>query len=238
MVVPELLGDLGLAIETWGALWAAIAFGVLVFSIPGGALGDRFGARRAVGCGIALIGGSLLLRAGATGFPSALLSMVLFGLALGAHPRQSRQGAGALVPARPARYGQRGESQAGIGLGLGTAMLVTPMILTPLGGWRGVTRALGWLLVGRAGFWLLTVRDRVAVSGSSAGRPRFTESVRRVLAVRDVRLVALCNGLYFGGYLAHRVHVPGRMASSAPMIQRSRAIVDESGEAREHSGLP
>jgi MFS family permease len=207
MVVPELLRDLGLTIETWGVLWSAIAFGVLVFSIPGGALGDRFGARRAVGCGIALIGASLLLRATAAGFPSALLSMVLFGLALGLVLANLAKALALWFPADELGMAN-GVSQAGIGLGLGTATLVTPMILVPFGGWRGVTSVLGWLIVGLAGFWLSMVRDRVPVSGSPVARLQLKASVGRVLAVKDMRLVALCNFLYFGGYLGALGYLP------------------------------
>src|SRR4029450_6401597 len=83
MVVPDVLGDLGLQIGQWGVLWAGISLGVLVSSIPAGALGDPFGARHSVGWGTALIGLSLLLRATATGFVPVLFAMVLFGLTLG-----------------------------------------------------------------------------------------------------------------------------------------------------------
>jgi len=37
MVVPNLLGDLGLEIGQWGILWAGISLGVLISSVPAGA---------------------------------------------------------------------------------------------------------------------------------------------------------------------------------------------------------
>src|SRR5262245_22874768 len=83
MVVPDVLGDLGLQISQWGVLWAGISLGMLVVSMPAGALGDHFGARHSVGWGTALIGLSLLLRAIAAGFLTEWVAMVLFGLALG-----------------------------------------------------------------------------------------------------------------------------------------------------------
>jgi len=79
MVVPDLLGDLGLKIGQWGVLWAGISLGVLVSSIPASVLGDHFGARHGVGWGIVLIGMSLLLRATATGFLTMFFAMVLCG---------------------------------------------------------------------------------------------------------------------------------------------------------------
>src|SRR5262249_54873559 len=83
MVVPDVLGDLGLQIGQGGVLGEGLSLGILVSSIPAGALGDHFGARHSVGWGTALIGLTLLLRATATGFLTVLLAMVLFGLALG-----------------------------------------------------------------------------------------------------------------------------------------------------------
>src|SRR5262249_31274889 len=38
MVVPQLLADLRLEVAMWGILWSAISLGVLLFSVPAGAL--------------------------------------------------------------------------------------------------------------------------------------------------------------------------------------------------------
>lgn len=62
MLVSQVLQDLGLAMSDWGALWAAISFGTVLFAIIGGALGDRFGIRLTVGAGTFFMGCFLLLR--------------------------------------------------------------------------------------------------------------------------------------------------------------------------------
>ncbi len=49
MFVPEVTSDLGLEIADWGALWSGIPLGVMLFSMPAGALGDRYGVRAALG---------------------------------------------------------------------------------------------------------------------------------------------------------------------------------------------
>ena len=200
MVVPDLLGDLGLQIGQWGVLWAGISLGVLVSSIPAGALGDHFGAQHSVGWGIGLIGLSLLLRATAAGFLTVLFAMVLFGLALGLVFANLAKAIAVWFP--PNELGMAyGVNQAGIGLGIGVATLVTPLLLTPLGGWRGLTRLLGYVTLALAAFWLLTVRDRAVVASSNAGRGRVWQAMGQALAVKELRIVALCSFLFFGGNL-------------------------------------
>jgi nitrate/nitrite transporter NarK len=178
---------------------------VLVFSIPAGTLADRFGARLGVGCGVALIGLSLLLRATAAGLLSVFFAMVLFGVALGLVFATLAKALALWFPATELGMAN-GIGQAGIGLGLGAATLLTPRLLPALGGWRGLTSILGYMTIASAAFWLLAVRDRAGES--SAERMRALESLKQVLAVKDLRLVALCNFLYFGGYLGALGYLP------------------------------
>jgi AAHS family 3-hydroxyphenylpropionic acid transporter len=207
MVVPGVLGDLGLQIGQWGVLWAGISLGVLVSSIPAGALGDHFGARHGVGWGIVLIGLSLLLRATAAGFLTVFFTMVLFGLALGFVFANLAKAIALWFP--PNELGMAsGVGQAGIGLGIGVATLVTPLLLAPLGGWRGLSRFLGYGALALAAFWLLTVRDRPVVARSRARRERIWESMGQVLAVKELRIVALCSFLFNGGNLGALGYLP------------------------------
>ena len=82
MFVPALTADLGLEISAWGPLWSGIPLGVLLFSMPAGAVGDRFGARTALFGGLLLAASSLFLRASASTAVTLFASMVLFGLGL------------------------------------------------------------------------------------------------------------------------------------------------------------
>ncbi len=101
-----------------------------------------------------------------------------------------------------------GVNQAGIGLGIGVATLVTPLLLTPLGGWRGLTRLLGYVTLALAAFWLLTVRDRAVVASTNTGRGRVWEAMGQALAVKELRIVALCSFLFFGGNLGMLGYFP------------------------------
>jgi MFS family permease len=207
VAVPDVLGDLSLQIGQWGVLWAGISLGVLVSSIPAGALGDHFGARHGVGWGTALISISLLLRATAAGFLTVLFAMVLFGLALGFVFANLAKAIALWFPLDELGMAN-GVGQAGIGLGIGAATLVTPLLLGPLGDWRGLTRLLGYVTIALAAFWLLTVRDRAVVAGANAGRGRVLDSMGQVLAVKELRIVALCSFLFFGGNLGALGYLP------------------------------
>jgi predicted MFS family arabinose efflux permease len=205
MVVPQVLTDLRLDVATWGILWSAISLGVLVFSIPAGALADRFGVRRVVGLGILLAGASLLLRAAAVGFVSLFVAMLLFGFALGVVFADMGKVIGSWFPLEELGTAS-GISQAGIGAGFTTAMLSTPILLARFGDWRSVTRLLAFVTFGMGALWLVTVRDRTAPPGSH--HAAIETPIRRVLRVRDVWVLAACNLLYLAGYLGALGYVP------------------------------
>jgi len=144
MLVSQVLQDLGLTMSDWGALWAAISFGTVLFAIIGGALGDRFGIRLTVGAGTFFMGCFLLLRGTATSFGSLYLWMFLFGLALAVTFANVPKALGMWFPAE--EFGlANGVTQAGYGVGAGLAMVLTPLIVDTLGGWRPLTSLLGGL---------------------------------------------------------------------------------------------
>ena len=202
MAVPDVLGDLGLPIGQWGVLWAGISLGMLVSSLPAGARGDHFGARHSVGWGMVLLSLSLLLRATAAGFLAMFGAMVLFGLALGVVFANLAKAIAVWFP--PDELGMAsGVGQAGIGLGIGVATLVTPLLLSPLGGWRGLTRLLGYVTLALAAFWLLTVR-----AGVSPRAPRCSAITVQYLLQGIARL--LCRNPHYGVHLRHlRDRLPG-----------------------------
>ncbi len=189
MFVPEVTADLGLELTTWGALWSGIPLGVLLFSLPAGALGDRFGVRIALAAGLVVAAASLALRANAGGVVTMFCSMAGFGVGLGLLLASFPKAIAQVFP--PSELGMaNGFAQAGIGVGLGSATLLAPWLAEPLGGWRGLSLAL-------AG----ASEPAAAGSGPAA-------SLGEVLRVRQVRLVALCYALYMGGYLGAIGYLP------------------------------
>jgi nitrate/nitrite transporter NarK len=208
MVVEQLIEDLGVDISTWGTLWSAISLGVVLFSIPAGALGDRIGARRALGIGAALAGASLLLRARALEVMPMFLAMLGFGLALGLVLTNFPKAIAQWFPASELGMAN-GVSQAGVGVGLGAAAMLTPILLEPLGGWRNLTELLGVVSLVLAALWLFALPDPSGGGGAARAQPRhLLASIGHVMRIRDIRLLALCYLLYVGGYLGAIGYLP------------------------------
>ena len=214
MLVAEVLGDLGLDLSSWASLWAAISFGTLVSAVAGGALGDKFGVRKIVGLGVTLMGATLVMRATATDFYSLYAWMFLFGVALALTFPNVPKALGMWFT--PEEFGMaNGVTQAGYGVGAALALLLTPLVLETVGGWRNLTFILGFLTMGIGGVWFATVRDKVTEpatakrvqSGVEPDPVRSSEPIgalvamRQVLRIRDIWILALCHMLFLGGYI-------------------------------------
>ena len=211
MFVPEVVADLDLEVASWGGLWAGIPLGVLLFSLPAGALGDRYGVRASMSAGLVLAAASLAARAGVAGPIGMFASMLGFGLALALVMASFPKAIAQLFPA--AELGMaNGFAQAGVGLGLGSATLLAPLLAESLGGWRGISGALGVASGGLALLWLASfpraeTGSREAPSGSGLA------AMRDVLRLRPVRWVAACYALYMGGYLGAVGYLPTHLTT-------------------------
>ncbi|MEE2673207.1 MAG: MFS transporter, partial [Myxococcota bacterium] len=122
MFVPDVTGDLGLQLSSWGWLWAGIPLGVLLFSAPAGAFGDRFGVRAALAAGLAIAALSLGARAGAGGLVTMFLAMTGFGLGLALVLSNFPKAIAQVFPTSELGMAN-GFAQAGVGIGLGSATL-------------------------------------------------------------------------------------------------------------------
>lgn len=223
MVVPQVVADLGLEIGDWGTLWSGIALGILLASIPAGALGDRFGVRFVMGGGLVLTAAVLWLRSVATDWTSLYLALVGFGAALSVVLANFPKAIGVWFP--PSELGlANGLAQAGVGVGLGAAAFFTPLLVEPMGGWRGLTQLLSAASLGLAAIWMLGVGDRVQDprDPESAG---LVASIAAALRVREVRLVALCYLLYVAGYLGAIGYLPTYFAEEQGMSPSAAGAV-------------
>jgi NNP family nitrate/nitrite transporter-like MFS transporter len=209
MVSTEIMAELDIGITGWSQLWAGISFGVLLFAIPAGSLGDRFGVRRVIGCGLVLNCATLLFRAGADSFPMLLVSMFPFGMSLAVLATNLPKALGMWFP--PERLGlANGVALAGFGLGQGIAAFATPRLLPYLGTWRELTLWLAGLIFLLTFYWFMLVRD--APAHGTAG-PGLLRSIKEVLRVRDVWLVAICHMFYFGAHLGVIGYLPAYFGS-------------------------
>lgn len=212
MFVPDVTGDLGVQLSSWGWLWAGIPLGVLLFSAPAGAFGDRFGVRTALAAGLAVAALSLGARAGAGGLVTMFLAMVGFGLGLALVLSSFPKAIAQVFPTSELGMAN-GFAQAGVGIGLGSATLVAPWLADPLGGWRGLSAALAVASFAMAVIWFASFRDPQR-SASDDGPTADAPSLLEVLRVRQVRLLALCYALYMGGYLGAIGYLPTHLTTT------------------------
>lgn len=233
MVVSQVRVDLDLSLADWGSLWSAIAFGTMLAAILGGALGDRFGIRRIVGLGVVLMGTTLVLRATASDFGSMYAWMFLFGIALALTFPNVPKALGMWFP--PQEFGlANGVTQAGYGMGAALATVLTPLILSLLGGWRNLTYVLGFSSIALGVLWFLTVKDRTLVK-PPADRPDTTNpgesglgavaAIQQVVRVRDVWLLAGCYMLFLGGYIGIIGYAPTYFVEEQGMTPTASGFV-------------
>ena len=210
MVVDALLRDLGLEPGDWGTLWAATSLGLAALSVPAGALGDRIGARNALALGLVALAASLGWRTAAASFAGMLASMIGAGAGLGLVLANQPKALAQWFPA--AQLGlANGVGQAGVGLGIGCTFWAVPRIVASGTDWRELSGALAVLLGVLALVWWVTTRDvRPASPGPQAP---VLGALVDVASVGDVRWIALCYGLYLGGYLGAIGYLPLHLAA-------------------------
>jgi NNP family nitrate/nitrite transporter-like MFS transporter len=224
MLVSEVRADLDIGIGEWGLLWSGISLGVLLSSIPGGALGDRFGVRRLVASGLVVSGSALLLRATAGQFLTMLLTMILFGVGLGVASTNVPKALGTWFPANKLGLAN-GLALAGLGAGQACAALLTVPVAGRLGGWRLLTLILGAVLIGAAVYWWLAVRETAPrfPRGDAPRQPR--PAVARVLRIRQIWILGSCYALFLGGLLGAIGYLPTYLTSVRGLSPQSAGIV-------------
>jgi MFS family permease len=199
-LLPQIGAELHLNTAMTGIIWGATPLGIALSAPIGGALVDRFGARRVAGLAMLLGAAACALRAAATGPWSLAAAMLLFGTHIGgvapAIPK-------ALAGHVPASRLIRANGIALLAYTLTTALtvLTARTVLAPLaGGWRPLMIAAGAAMAATSAIWLLLYRD--AHAPGAAPRHAALQHVFRAARDADVRRLAGAHFLLFGGYLA------------------------------------
>jgi predicted MFS family arabinose efflux permease len=214
MVVDPLLRDLALETPDWGTLWGAISLGLALLSVPAGALGDRIGARSVLALGLLVLAAALGGRTLAESFGAMLATMVGAGAGLALVLANMPKALADVFPARQLGLAN-GFSQAGVGLGVACTLVGVPRILAAGSDWREISGVLAVALAVLALVWWTTTRD--ARAPASSARAPLLASLVDVARVRDVRWIALCYGLYLGGYLGAIGYLPLHLQTARGM---------------------
>jgi sugar phosphate permease len=223
-LAPFLLDGLRLSRAEVGLCLPAVYLGGVLMSLPAGWLTERYGVRRSLGVGLAVVGVTIALTALATTFGVllALLPLAGFGFSL-LNPTTGR----AIYDWFPARERglAMGVKQAGLTLGGIAAALVLPPVAFALG-WRTAVAVGASVSLVSALLVALTYRDapgRTPALGQA--RPRLAEL--GPLVRRPGVLVVLACGLGLGigqsSLLAYLV-LYAREAFALPSVEAARLL--------------
>ena len=192
-----------------GMAWGMIGLGALVFSVIGGLISDRIGARWTGSLGLLLLAFGGTLRGLAEGYGQFLAAMLLFGVAMGVTRPNLPRALSQWFP--PNRLGMANGLAAGGGaLGGALSMALSVSLFGPLvGGWRNVVIVLGVISFFLAISWAILVRERVSGERSTPNVSNVIKGFGLVLHSRPVWILSIAAFLLFGHTGAWMSHFPG-----------------------------
>jgi AAHS family 3-hydroxyphenylpropionic acid transporter len=204
-----------------GWVWGMIGLGALVFSVIGGLISDRFGARWTGFFGLLLMAFVGTLRGLVQGYGQFLAVMFLFGIAIGLTRPNLPRALSQWFPAN--RLGMvNGLAAGGSALGAALTMALSVSVFGPLvGGWRNVVIVLGIISFFLAISWVVLVRERNSGERSTPDMTKVMNGFRLVLRSKPVWILSIAAFLLFGHTGAWVSHFPGffeykhHMSSSA-----------------------
>jgi AAHS family 3-hydroxyphenylpropionic acid transporter len=192
-----------------GMAWGMIGLGALVFSVIGGLISDRIGARWTGFFGLLLLAFGGTMRGLAQGYGQFLAAMLLFGISMGVTRPNLPRALSQWFP--PNRLGTvNGLAAGGGALGGALSMALSVSLFGPLvGGWRNVVIVLGIIAFFLAISWVIVVRERVSVERSKPDMSKVIKGFGLVLHSRPVWILSMAAFLLFGHTGAWMSHFPG-----------------------------
>ncbi len=192
-----------------GMAWGMIGLGALVFSVIGGLISDRIGARWTGFLGLLLMAFGGAMRGLAQEYGQFLAAMLLFGIAIGLTRPNLPRALSQWFPTN--RLGTVNGLAAGSGaLGAALSMAFSVSIFGPLiGGWRNVVIVLGILSFFLAISWVVLVRERISSERSTPDISKVMKGFGFVLRSKPVWILSIAAFLLFGHAGAWMSHFPG-----------------------------
>jgi nitrate/nitrite transporter NarK len=186
-----------------------IGLGALLFSIIGGLISDRIGARWTGFLGLLLLSLGGTLRGLAQGYHQFLAAMLLFGVAMGLTRPNLPRALSQWFPAN--RLGMvNGLAAGGSALGAALSMAFSVSLFGPLvGGWRNMVIILGGAAFSLAIAWVLLVRERISGNRSAPDISGVFKGFGLVLRSRSIWILSIAAFLLFGHAGAWTSHFPG-----------------------------
>jgi NNP family nitrate/nitrite transporter-like MFS transporter len=201
--------EMGLTSTQVGTAWGMIGLGALVFSVIGGLISDRIGARWTGFLGLMLMAFGGTLRGLAQGYGQFLLAMLLFGIAVGVTRPNLPRALSQWFPSN--RLGTvNGLATGGGALGAALSMAFSVSHFGPLaGGWRNLVIALGIISFLLAISWVVLVREGISGKRSMPDVSKVIKGFGLVLHSKPVWILSIAAFLLFGHAGAWMSHFPG-----------------------------
>jgi len=156
VLFDEIGRDLNLSLVQIGAVWGMVSLAGMFVVLPGGLLGDRFGAKRVLVVTCLLAGLAGASRGLSGNFATLSVTLFLFGLVTAAIPPVIHKTCGIWFSGK--RLGlANGVVSMGMAVGFTVGSLISATVLSPaLDGWKNVLYLYGGISVVIGILWLLT----------------------------------------------------------------------------------
>jgi NNP family nitrate/nitrite transporter-like MFS transporter len=201
-----LVPDLHLTPTQLTLIFTAPVLMVALLSIPGGALGDRYGIRLVVGIAIILAGVSTLVRAWISGFGEMLALACIFGIGLGLVAPNLTRLVAVWFPRKETGLAV-GISSTGLSVGLGIGMVIGPYF----GDWRSAFLCVGIITTALSILWL--VFSRSAPKGIAIKTPSMVFGIKAALRSKNIWLLGLALLLVNGAALGISGNLPAALTN-------------------------
>jgi len=196
-----LFPDLHLTLSQFVWLFTAPTLVAAFTSLPGGALGDRYGIRIVVAITAFLAAGLGLARVLCSSFEPMLAIMLTYGICFGFVIPNLPKLVGIWFP--PHQIGlASGIYMTGLGLGTALGLMTGPLF----GGWKPAFTYIGLLTLAVAVLW--TVLGRNAPAGVKMEMPPMTEGIKKGLKSKNIWLTSFAGFLMIGAFISLAGNVP------------------------------
>ena len=193
VLFDEIAAELGLGLVQIGLVWGLVALAGIPASLLGGAIGDRYGARRTLSVACLLVGLAGALRGLSINLVTLGVAVSLFGLMTPLVMMNVIKTCGVWFPQR-----QLGLANGAIAMGMALGFMVTSMIsatlMSPwLGGWRKVLFFYGAIAMVFSIPWYFSQPAPKGVgepAGETSSRT-LRQTISHVVRIRNVWLLGL-----------------------------------------------
>jgi len=227
-LLPEIAAELSLTHTQIGIIWGSWFLGMMLFSLVGGAMADRFGVKRVIAGALIFSAVFCALRGFMPGFQGLTVAMFLFGASLAFIVPNLTKGIGMWF-GRTELGRANGILSISVGVGLVLGNMTGASVLSPLlGGWRPTMWLTGAIAVVLLIMWIAGARERpveeIAAEGA-ARQPGTWEGLKRVIRIRDLWFICLMEFCLVGGFLAFQGFLPTMLVEKGMTAARAGLLL-------------